>query len=647
MVEDQEETQDVHLEDAPPEDATLEDGHVEESQASATLGSAASSSAEEVVLHLACKDFQRISSAKVQKFLTEKGGVPLRKVFKLPQWSYAFVNLLPEDADSFREAIGNTMYRNNSITISEGKPRKGPQEDGGSKKREGLDGDGPPGKRQREGSFVGREKDGFPPGYVPTLKDLKDKSKTKKGVGLKAETIAQKTCPLLEWSYETQLNMKDTYVKSAVRSLTKQIKKRCEDIEEQPPDWTGYEWSVACKAPLGCGCPLAPPIGTPAESLQGYRNKCEFTIGCPKLASELLEEGQAPSQALAEVGFVLKMLSDGDQAVGSCEDVPVVPDVMKKLCAVARRFVRASPYALYDRRRGTRGGVWRLLMVRMSSDGKVMLMVQTTSLDPVAKENISKLIIDSFVEADLGVASIYLQFNDEATDAARPDAPVMCIYGQTHISMPLLGLKFDLGPLSFFQTNAVTCATLYETALNWLRPEDSVVLDVCCGVGTIGLCASRRCREVIGLELVEEAVLSARHNAEINGIGNARFCVGKAEEVLPSVIRGLPEGVDVSAVVDPPRPGLHHAVTTALRNCSQLSRIVYISCNPESLVEDVIRLTMPRESSEDAFVPVRAVAVDMFPHTLHCEMILLLERSSRVKDIRKSGATEASATPQS
>jgi len=81
--------------------------------------------------------------------------------------------------------------------------------------------------------------------------------------------------------------------------------------------------------------------------------------------------------------------------------------------------------------------------------------------------------------------------------------------------------------------------------------------------------------------------------------------------------------------VDPPRAGLHHTVTAALSRCTQLNRIVYVSCNPESLAEDVVRLTMPSEIHEP-FVPVKAVAVDMFPHTLHCEMVLLLERASLV-----------------
>jgi len=191
----------------------------------------------------------------------------------------------------------------------------------------------------------------------------------------------------------------------------------------------------------------------------------------------------------------------------------------------------------------------------------------------------------------------------------------------------------------------VTCELLYTRAHEWLCANKSaVVLDVCCGVGTIGLCMARRCRQVIGLELVPEAVISAQQNAELNDLKNASFHVGKAEDVLPGVLAGLGADVDeICAIVDPPRPGLHPQVLLALRACKRLTRVVYISCNPDSLVDDVVRLTTPSDTDDDPLVPIRAVAVDMFPHTVHCEMILCLERSSRVADPRGKASTEVPA----
>lgn len=278
-------------------------------------------------------------------------------------------------------------------------------------------------------------------------------------------------------------------------------------------------------------------------------------------------------------------------------------------------------------------------MTRLTPAGELLVMLQVASLASDAEQ---QELVTSFIEglttANINVVSVYLQLNDTTTDAARPDAPLLFVHGKQRLEMPLLGLRFEIGPMSFFQANSAACVGLYEKALEWLRPVNSVVFDICCGVGTIGLCAARRCRRVVGLELVPEAVESARQNAALNRIENASFIVGKAEETLPELLRDINDD-DVCAVVDPPRPGLHWKVLQALRNCARLSRLVYVSCNPESLADDVVKLTTPREGI-DPFVPVRAVAVDMFPHTLHCEMILLMERSNWLPDPTPTSAPQ-------
>lgn len=272
-----------------------------------------------------------------------------------------------------------------------------------------------------------------------------------------------------------------------------------------------------------------------------------------------------------------------------------------------------------------------MIMARLSPNGSMLVLVQIASIPEEKRSEFTRPLVDALLAADLGVASVHLQLNDAASDAAQPGAPLIHVHGAERLVMPLMGLNFEIGPLSFFQTNHTTCALLYERALSWLRPEQALVLDVCCGVGTIGLCVAKKCRKVVGLELVPEACESARQNAALNGIENASYFAGRAEVVLPEILDGEVAAVgkdcEVVAVVDPPRPGLHKDVLQALRDCRQLSRVVYISCNPESLAEDVVKLTAVRDG-EDPFVPVRAVAVDMFPHTVHCEMVLLLERSS-------------------
>ncbi|CAK0906178.1 unnamed protein product, partial [Prorocentrum cordatum] len=189
--------------------------------------------------------------------------------------------------------------------------------------------------------------------------------------------------------------------------------------------------------------------------------------------------------------------------------------------------------------------------------------------------------------------------------------------------MPLCGLRIEVGPLSFFNPNTTTCKSLMEKAVEYLSLQKTdVLLDIFSGVGTIGLCAAAHCARVIGVEIVEEAVENARANAALNGIDNAEFHVGKAEDLVPKIVGDLDPELDVCAVVDPSRAGLHPRVVNALRSRRQVSRIVYISCNPESLAEDVAKMGVSTDGEEDDLVPVSAVAVDSFPQTLHVEMIL-------------------------
>mmetsp|Transcript_89797 Transcript_89797/g.187672 ORF Transcript_89797/g.187672 Transcript_89797/m.187672 type:complete len:632 (-) Transcript_89797:33-1928(-) len=559
-------------------------------------------------LHVSSKDFTRCPQEKVQSWLAKTSGVGIRKCFKLKQWNYAFVTVRAEEADTFRDKVHGAAYRQTPTVVKDGHAR-----DANSRRPKGDE--EPNGKRRKV------MKD-FPTGYVPTLKDIKDKEKSHKGAGVE-KSVKQKSSPLFEYSYADQLGMKETYVKTAVRTFTKQAKAKSEEHGSEL-EWTTPEWSLRTKSPVGCGCPCDPIIGTPESSLRGYRNKCEFTIGYN-------------SSAEVEVGFVLKIESDMNQVIDSPEEIPHVPEVMKKICRIMKEVVKASSFPIFDRRRGVKTGVWRTVMCRQSANGNMSVMVQIAPLEEDKRAELTGLLVKALTSddaEDLKITSVHLQLNDGVSDAAQPGAPLIHIHGDERMIMPLMGLNFEIGPLSFFQTNIVTCALLYERALSWLCPDPkALVLDVCCGVGTIGLAVANKCKKVVGLELVPEAVESAKHNAAINGIKNAEYHAGKAEETLPSLLpkelAELGEDCEVCAIVDPPRPGLHKDVLTALRCCDQLSRIVYISCNPDSLVEDVVKLTSMTHDDQDPFVPVRAVAVDMFPHTVHVEMVLLLERKSR------------------
>ncbi len=212
---------------------------------------------------------------------------------------------------------------------------------------------------------------------------------------------------------------------------------------------------------------------------------------------------------------------------------------------------------------------------------------------------------------------------------------------------------------AFFQVNCACAEVLYRLAGEMAGVDaDTTVMDVCCGTGTIGLCFARSCKEVLGVEIVEEAVEDANRNAKNNGVNNAVFQAGqgiwthtfwkrqvahvlvgtfsgRAEFVLVDQLRRA-RGSKVVAVVDPPRAGLHQKALHAIRT-SRVSTLVYISCDARAAAGNFLSLCRPTSNAHpgDPFVPSAVVPVDMFPHTRHFELAILFRRVSMVGLLEK------------
>lgn len=204
------------------------------------------------------------------------------------------------------------------------------------------------------------------------------------------------------------------------------------------------------------------------------------------------------------------------------------------------------------------------------------------------------------------------------------------------------GFKFRISADAFFQVNQAAAEVLYSTVRDLCIPvteegagrakTGGTLLDVCCGTGAIGIIASPRVDRVIGIEVVEQAVKDATHNAALNNVANCEFLPGKAEVVLPALISQLSSVAgDLTAVVNPSRAGLHPKVVRALRKQAAIRRLVYVSCKPDgeamrNFRELCCAPDLEKKLTGHAFSPTLAVPVDMFPHTPHCELVLLLER---------------------
>lgn len=216
------------------------------------------------------------------------------------------------------------------------------------------------------------------------------------------------------------------------------------------------------------------------------------------------------------------------------------------------------------------------------------------------------------------------------------------VYGKPVLTESLGKCKFEISPGAFFQVNTPGAELLYGIAIDKVRettknPENTLLFDVCCGTGTIGLSCLKEgvVGRVVGVDISNPAIENAKRNAELNGLADeipskARFVADRAERVLQQEIKNVSDlGMDFVALVDPARAGLHGDVVRTLRNTEAIQRLVYVSCNPTgSLVTDASLLCSPKTKrySGTPFTIVSASPVDMFPLTDHCEIVMVFER---------------------
>ncbi|KAE8688841.1 Zinc finger CCCH domain-containing protein 24 [Hibiscus syriacus] len=560
----------------------------------------------------------------------------------------------------------------------------------------------------------------------------------------KVKSARDAVTPLAHMPYIDQLELKKNSVMQMLKKLTRNARKACPSGVSLP------DWVLKSKERGGLPCELEGIIESPI--VHGYRNKCEFSVGYSR-------------QGKPTVGFMLGNFREGVTAVEEPVDCPNVSKIACKYASILQEFLQHSSLPIWSRFKNT--GFWRQLTVREgrsvgkvadenfeSNISEVMLIVQVCSvgIDDAQVTSEFERLAQAFAEGaatnspPLPLTVFVVQDHQGISNVAPTDAPLRSIpilqtensrgpetannVVEARIHECISNLRFSISPTAFFQVNTLAAEKLYSLAGEWagLGP-DTLLFDVCCGTGTIGLTLAHRVGMVVGIEMNASAVQDAYKNAEINGIKNCRFICSKAEDVIGSLMKEYlnvseeqdrlssalessekgtlsceekdlcttnahndgesscqePENCssenngkelqnqlqessmstdgnslvqqfkNVVAIVDPPRMGLHPTVVKALRTHARLRRLVYISCNPESLVANAIELcTPPPEKVEkgkkdnrgwrnmssaglarhraksmpisEPFQPVKTMAVDLFPHTPHCEMVMLLER---------------------
>ncbi|MBI4422730.1 MAG: 23S rRNA (uracil(1939)-C(5))-methyltransferase RlmD [Elusimicrobia bacterium] len=351
---------------------------------------------------------------------------------------------------------------------------------------------------------------------------------------------------------------------------------------------------AALLAPLGWTKPV-PAHASPDAWY--YRNKMEFSFQdvfpAPPLGQDYLLLG-------------LKRRNRWDKVMNLTECHLLSPEAPKLLAGVHAWALRENmePYNLHKQQ-----GFLRHLVVREGKNTKDRMVMLVT--------NPGKLPEKSFVEAVRAAypaTSVLWGVNGRSADVARSDK-LQRLFGEDHITEELLGRKFRISPFSFFQTNSRGAGALYTLLREWLQelaPKN--LLDLYCGSGAISLCVADLCERVLGVELVESAVLDARHNAQTNAVTNAEFMAAKTEELLPVLAA---QNLEIDTVItDPPRCGMHPDAAKALRSMGA-AHVIYVSCNPKALAEDIRRIG-------EYYSLERVECVDLFPHTDHVETVALL-----------------------
>lgn len=329
-----------------------------------------------------------------------------------------------------------------------------------------------------------------------------------------------------------------------------------------------------------------------------YRNKAQVPVKMVK--------------GRLETGFYKR----GSHTLVPIEDFYIQDPQIDQAIVVVRDLLRKFHIQPYDEQTGQ--GVIRTVMVRRgyySHETMVVLVTNTKKLP--AKD----AIVEGIVDGAPGVKSIVQNINDRKTNVLL--GPVNhTLWGQDTIHDQLLGIDFTISPLSFYQVNPQQTERLYQTAIEDAGLDGSqTVIDAYCGIGTISLAVAKHAKEVYGVEIVEQAIEDAKHNAKQNGINNAHFVAGKAEEQMA---KWQKEGLRPDVlIVDPPRKGVDESLIEATGLMAP-QKVVYVSCNPATLVRDIQRFA---ERGYHVVKPIQPV--DQFPQTTHVESVTVLERTEK------------------
>lgn len=325
-----------------------------------------------------------------------------------------------------------------------------------------------------------------------------------------------------------------------------------------------------------------------------YRNKLQYPVG--------LNKDGLP---------VMGVFANRTHEIIPVEECLIQNREAESLAKEVFKFIKENNICVYDE--NTRKGAIRHIIVKIGVRTNQLMCIIVTNEENIKKE---KELVKHIIGKYPNLKTIIKNINNKNTNVILGESDVI-LYGDGYIHDRLGEYTFKISAKSFYQTNPVQTEKLYNKAIEYARlDKEDVLCDLYCGIGTIGIFASSKVKKVYGIEIVEEAVKTAKENAKINNIDNIEFIAGDAKEAFRDLI-DVRKVKPTAIIVDPPRRGLDEDTINKIIEL-EVNKFVYISCNPATMVRDIRML-------EDKYVVNEIQPVDMFPYTSHVECVAVLQ----------------------
>ena len=325
-----------------------------------------------------------------------------------------------------------------------------------------------------------------------------------------------------------------------------------------------------------------------------YRNKLQYPVG--------LDKNDKP---------VIGVFANRTHEIIPVESCLIQNEKAEKVAKTVFEFIKENKITIYNEQ--TRKGTIRHIIVKIGIKTDEIMCIIVTNDEKIEKEN---ELVDAITSEFPKIKTIVKNINNKNTNVILGDKNVV-LYGDGYIYDKLGKYTFKISPMSFYQTNPIQTEVLYQKAIDFAKlDKEDILCDLYCGIGTIGIFASSKVKQVYGIEIVKEAVEAAKENAKINNVDNIEFIAGDVEKAFKDLIET--RGIKPTAIiVDPPRRGLDETTINKILEL-EVEKFVYISCNPATMVRDL-------KIFEEKYDVKEIQPVDMFPFTSHVEVCALLE----------------------